>query len=80
MVDISDEKIADLKNKGLTCSKINARVSKEMSDAKRARQDSEFYKTFGIESQAELQSKIADAEEKSASFNRELRKRLCPLR
>jgi|GEM_PF-6482014 len=80
MVEINDEKITDLKNKGLTCSKLNARISKEMSDAKRARQDSEFYKTFGIDSQAELQGKIAEAEEKSASFNRELKKKLCPLR
>ena len=80
MVEISEEQINSLTNKGLTCSKIKSRISKEMNDSRKARRDSEMYRSFGINSQAELQSKIADAEEKSADFLRSLKRKLCPLK
>lgn len=80
MVEVSEEQIIGLKNRGLTCSKIKSRINKEMNDSKKARRDAEMYRSFGINSQAELQTKIADAEENSANFLRNLKKKLCPLR
>ena len=80
MVEISDEQIETLKNKGLTCSKLKGRINKEMGDARKARADAEMYRNLGINSQAEMQTRIAEAEEKSADFLRTIKKRLCPLR
>lgn len=80
MVEITDEQITELKNKGLTCSKLNVDINRQMKDAKKARADAQFYRNFGINSQAERQERIAVAEEESAQFSRSLKKRLCPLR
>ena len=80
MVEISDEQIMGLKQKGLTCSKIRASINKQLNDAKNSRRDAGIFKNFGINSQAELQEKIANSEEQSARFLMELRKKLCPLK
>lgn len=78
--EISEEAIRKLKDKGLTCSRINSMIKKQIQDAKRDRSDSQIFKNIGLEKQAEFQERIANANEKSAETLRALKRRLCPLR
>ena len=77
---ITEEQIKLLRQKGLTCSKLRTNIRRQMQDSKKARKDAQTFRNLGINSQAELQEKIAKAEEQSANSLRRIRKRLCPLR
>lgn len=75
-----DNLIETLKAKGLTCSKLRSMINNQERDAKKARDDANMFRKFNIISQAELQEKVAKAEEKSADDLRKIRKNLCPLK
>ncbi|MBU0958781.1 MAG: hypothetical protein KKB31_02425 [Nanoarchaeota archaeon] len=80
MRDISEQQIQSLKDKGLTCSKLNNLIQKQMQEARKARDDAKIFRNFGINSQAGLQEKIAKAQDDSASALRTIRRRVCPLK
>ena len=69
-----------LRAKGLTCSKLSSQEKKQISDSKKARADAVIFRNLGINSQANLQEKIANAEEQSAVQFRKIREKFCPLK
>jgi len=72
--------IDSLKQRGLTCSKLKSMERKQRSDARKARKDASMFRNFNIKSQADLQERIAQAEERSANDLKSIRRRLCPLK
>lgn len=75
---MEDKEIAQqLKQRGLTCPRLNSMINKQISDAKKDVKDSQKFRSLGFDKQAQLQEKIANAQKQSASELKSLYSRVC---
>ncbi len=75
-----DNLIQTLKQRGLSCSKLMMMERKQQLDAKRDRKDAAMFRSLGFNKQADLQERIAKAQESSANTLKQLRRKVCLLK
>ena len=77
MEDNIEDISRQLKEKGLTCSRLNSMIKKQQRDAKTDRKDSEMFESLGFINEANKQRAIAKAQEESSQKLIALRKKVC---
>ena len=72
--------VSQLKERGLSCSKLAKMEKNQREDAKRDLKDAKLFRSLGFSNQAEKQESIAKAQESSAEAIKSLRLRVCLLK
>lgn len=77
---LSITQIELLKERGLTCSRLKQLENKEIRDSKNAYKQASKLRSFGFQSGADTQEKVANAQTQLANVHKNLRRQVCGLR
>jgi transposase len=70
----------NLKQKGLTCKKIDSFIRKNDKDSKRDFKDANELERYGLGKQAIRQNQIAKAQQEQVEALKQIKRQLCPLK